>query len=97
MSDDFDPADVPHPGRTADAYADIPTPQTFPELGVRYVLLTDAEARSAFRALNVLAWLMSLGFETQFDTPFDISDADELRTLARVICAEGVGDLGAGE
>jgi hypothetical protein len=72
-------------------------PLTPDSLGVDLspVHLTQAEKRAAFRALNVLAWIASLGADWAV---LDGQDADSLRTLARVILPEGIGiELEAGE
>jgi len=60
------------------------------DLGVRVVLLTDRQARTIFRAVNILAWLVELGFHTKLDQPLDTTDADELRHLARTVLPEGI-------
>ena len=67
-------------------------PLTPESLGVdlEAVHLTARERRTIFRAVNILAWLVELGFHTKLDQPLDTTDADELRHLARTVLPEGI-------
>ena len=59
------------------------------------VMLTEAERRVTFRALNVMAWIAEMGADW---VVLDDHDAEALRRLARVVLPEGIGiDLEPGE